>query len=188
MGRGLAVGDVDNDGREDVLILSHNQPLAYLHNRSDHGRFLTLRLEGRTSNRDAVGAKVAVEAGGHRRVAWRVGGGSYQSASDPRIHFGLGPAHRIEAVEVMWPSGRTTRYRDLRPDAGYLLREGEDQPRPLAGFPGAATRPSEAVHSGRPPHSAGWQAEGSQAVRNARENGNRRTGGVRPLRPERPQE
>src|SRR4029077_3429144 len=90
MGRGLAVGDLDNDGREDVLILSHNQPLAYLHNRTDGGRFLTLRLEGRQSNRDAVGAEVSVVSGGRKRVAWRTGGGSYQSATDPRLHFGLG--------------------------------------------------------------------------------------------------
>src|SRR5262249_19169114 len=131
MGRGLAVGDVDNDGREDVLILSHNQPLAYLHNRTDGGRFLTLRLEGRQWNPDAVGAKVVVLAAGRRRVAWRVGGGSYQSASDPRIHLGLGRADRIEAVEVIWPSGRIVRYRGIRADSGYLLREDQDQPRPL---------------------------------------------------------
>ena len=91
-------------------------------------------LEGRASNRDAVGAKVVVKAGGRRRVAWRVGGGSYQSASDPRIHVGLGPVDRIEAVEVTWPSGRIARYRGLRPDSAYLLREGEDQPGPLEGF------------------------------------------------------
>src|SRR5262249_21237449 len=102
MGRGLVVGDIDNDGRLDVLILSPNQPLAYLHNRSEAGRHVSLRLEGRTSNRDAVGAKVVVVAGGRRRVAQRVGGGSYQSASDSRLHFGLGDADRIEAIEVTW--------------------------------------------------------------------------------------
>jgi tetratricopeptide (TPR) repeat protein len=135
MGRGLAVGDLDNDGREDVLILSHNEPLAYLHNRIKGGRFLTLRLEGRASNRDGIGAKVAVLAGRRRRMAWRVGGGSYQSAADPRIHLGLGEADRIEAVEVSWPSGRVDRYQGLRVDTGYLLREGEALPRPLDGFP-----------------------------------------------------
>ncbi len=135
MGRGLAVGDLDNDGREDVLILSHNEPMAYLHNRTRGGRFLALRLAGRVANRDALGAKVAVLAGGRRRVAWRVGGGSYQSAADPRIHFGLGNADRIEAVEVTWPSGRVDRYRGLRVDTGYLLCEGEDRPKPLEGYP-----------------------------------------------------
>jgi hypothetical protein len=134
MGRGLAAGDIDNDGRQDVLVLSHNEPLAYLHNRSDAGRFLTLRLEGRASNRDAVGARVAVVAGGRRRVAYRVGGGSYQSASDPRLHFGLGTADRVDLIEIVWPSGRVDRHRDLRSNAGYLIGERDDSPRPLAGF------------------------------------------------------
>src|SRR5207248_2812057 len=95
MGRGLAVGDLDNDGRQDVVIVSHDQPLAYLHNRTAAGRSLTLRLEGRGPNRDAVGARVTVLAAGRRLVAWRTGGGSFQSASDPRLHFGLGDATRV---------------------------------------------------------------------------------------------
>jgi tetratricopeptide (TPR) repeat protein len=133
MGRGLAVADLDNDGRQDVLIVSHGQPLAYLHNRSDGGRWLTVRLEGRESNRDAVGAKVVVIAGGRRFVAQRVGGGSYQSATDPRLHFGLGPAERVEAIEVTWPSGRVDRHLDLRSNAGYLLREEAAAPQRLPG-------------------------------------------------------
>jgi tetratricopeptide (TPR) repeat protein len=141
MGRGLAVADLDNDGRQDVLILAHNQPLAYLHNRSRSGWFLTLRLEGRPSNRDAVGAKVAVVSGVGRRVAWRTGGGSYQSAGDPRLHFGLGEGDRIVAVEVTWPSGRVDRHPSVPADAGYLLREGDDRTEPLPGFRGDAPRP-----------------------------------------------
>ncbi len=136
MGRGLAAGDLDNDGRDDLLILSHNQPLAYFHNQSRGGHFLTIRLEGRESNRDAVGAKITVVAGDRRQTAWRVGGGSYQSASDSRLHFGLGEIDRIAAIEVTWPSGRFDRYRGLRADTGYLVREGDAQPRPLEGFRG----------------------------------------------------
>jgi hypothetical protein len=136
MGRGLAVADLDNDGCQDVLIVSQDQPMVYLHNRTDGGHWLTLSLEGRHSNRDAVGAKVAVVAGGRRLVARRLGGGSYQSASDPRLHFGLGPAERVEAIEVTWPSGRVDRHRDLRSNAGYLLREGAEGPWPLDGFTG----------------------------------------------------
>ncbi len=134
MGRGLAVGDLDNDGREDVLILSHNQPMAYLHNRGRSGRSLTLRLEGRPPNRDAVGAKVVAVVDAGRRTAWRIGGGSYQSAGDPRLHFGLGRSGRIEAVEVTWPSGRSDRYLAIEADQGYLLREGDDRPQTLPGF------------------------------------------------------
>jgi hypothetical protein len=141
MGRGLAVGDLDNDGRLDVLILSHNQALAYLHNRSEGCRFLVLRVEGRRSNRDAVGAKIAVIAGGRRLTAARVGGGSYQSASDARIHFGLGQADRVEEIEITWPSGMINRFRELPVGTGYLLREGEVTPMPLAGYSKTAPGP-----------------------------------------------
>ncbi|MHB1557136.1 MAG: FG-GAP-like repeat-containing protein [Isosphaeraceae bacterium] len=134
MGRGLAVGDLDNDGRVDVLILSHNQPLAYLHNRTELQRSLTLLLEGSGPNRDAIGARVAVVAEGRRQVAWRTGGGSFQSASDPRIHFGLGRAERIESLEVAWPSGRVDRHDGLESNAGYRIREGHARPEPLRGF------------------------------------------------------
>jgi tetratricopeptide (TPR) repeat protein len=135
VGRGLAAGDLDNDGRVDLLLVAQDGPLAYFHNRTAAGHALTLRLEGTASNRDAVGARVTVVAAGRRRVAWRFGGGSYQSASDPRLHFGLGDAERVESIEVAWPSGRVGRFGPLAADAGYLLREGQAEPRPLAGFP-----------------------------------------------------
>jgi thioredoxin-like negative regulator of GroEL len=135
VGRGLAAGDLDNDGRLDLLIVAQGAPLAYLHNRTEGGHWVTLRLEGRASNRDAVGARVVIESGGRRQVAWRTGGGSYLSAGDPRLHFGLGTAVRVDALEVTWPSGRVDRYRDLPADAGYHLREGDAEPGALAGFP-----------------------------------------------------
>jgi hypothetical protein len=126
VGRGLAVGDLDNDGRVDALILSQNEPLAYLHNATvAPGRFLVLQLEGTKSNRDAVGARVTVTAGGRRLTSWRIGGGSYLSASDPRLRFGLGDADAAEAVEVKWPSGRVDQFRDLRANRYYHVREGD---------------------------------------------------------------
>jgi hypothetical protein len=135
MARGLAVGDLDNDGRLDLLILSHNQPLAYLHNQSQAGRFVTLKLEGRPSNRDAVGAQVTLTAAGNRQTAFRFGGGSFQSSSDPRIHFGLGSASQIDAIDVTWPSGSIDHYTNVTPNAGYLIRQGQQQPAALNGFP-----------------------------------------------------
>jgi tetratricopeptide (TPR) repeat protein len=135
LGRALVTGDFDNDGRVDVLILSLDAPLALLRNRTmDAGHWATFGLEGVESGRDAVGARVTVSAGGRDRVGWRIGGGSYQSSGDPRVHFGLGDADRIEAVEVAWPSGRVDRFEGLSVDAGYLIREGAEATIPLPGF------------------------------------------------------
>jgi tetratricopeptide (TPR) repeat protein len=135
IGRGLARADLDNDGRIDLLLVAQNSPMAYFHNRTKQtGHFLTVRLEGTQSNRDAIGAKLVVTAGGQRQTAWRLGGGSYASAEDPRLHFGLGPAERIEEIEVHWPSGRVDHFRDLPADTGYLIREAQPAALPLTGF------------------------------------------------------
>ena len=135
VGRGLAVGDLDNDGRIDALMVDQAGPLAYFHNLTENtGHFLTLRLVGGPSNRDAVGAVVTVKADGRVRRAWRAGGGSFLSASDPRIHAGLGASRTAETVEVRWPSGRTDRWENLAADRGYELREGGSSPTPLSGF------------------------------------------------------
>ncbi len=126
LGRGLAVGDLDNDGRTDALLVAQNEPLVFLHNQTERaGHWVSFRLEGRRSNRDAVGARVILRAGGRRLVADRFGGGSYLSANDPRLHFGLGASVRIEDVEVRWPSGQVDRHDDLEADAVYHLREGD---------------------------------------------------------------
>ena len=108
VGRGLAAGDLDNDGRVDAVVLPQNEPLAYFHNHTPGGHWLVLRLEGTASNRDAIGAKVTVTSGGRRQVTLRLGGSSYQSAGDPRLHLGLGTATNVESVEVRWPSGAST--------------------------------------------------------------------------------
>jgi enediyne biosynthesis protein E4 len=128
----MAAGDLDNDGRVDLLIVPQNQNVAYFHNRTEGGRSLTLLLEGKRSNRDGVGARVTVRAGGHHSVGCRFGGGSYQSACDPRLHFGLGTTDLIDSVEVKWPSGRVDHYTGLRP-GGYRLREGDNCPTTLPG-------------------------------------------------------
>jgi tetratricopeptide (TPR) repeat protein len=141
LARGLAVGDVDNDGRTDVLLVSHNAPLALLRNQSTSSHhFLTLALEGTTSNRDGVGAQAAVTASGRTQIAARFGGGSYLSASDHRLHFGLGSAVTVEKIEVTWPSGRRDSYAGLAADTGYRLREGDPTPRPLPGSSGPVTK------------------------------------------------
>ncbi|MBX6316097.1 MAG: CRTAC1 family protein, partial [Isosphaeraceae bacterium] len=128
LGRGLAVGDLDNDGRLDAVAIDQNRPLVYLHNCSRGGHWIRFQLEGTASNRDGVGAMVTVQAGGRRLVAARFGGGSYQSASDPRLHFGLGGADRVDQIEVAWPSGRLDRFSNLAVDQDYRLREGAMAP------------------------------------------------------------
>jgi enediyne biosynthesis protein E4 len=125
LGRGLAVGDLDNDGRLDALVVNQREPLVYLHNRTEHaGHFIRFGLSGRQSNRDGVGTRVTIVAGGRRRMSERTGGGSYQSANDPRLHFGLGTAAQVESVEVRWPSGRVDRHEGLIADREYRLCEG----------------------------------------------------------------
>jgi tetratricopeptide (TPR) repeat protein len=137
LGRGLAVGDLDNDGRVDALAVCQNEPVVFLHNQTPReacGHFLVVQLEGTKSNRDGVGAMVTVECGARRWVAARHGGGSYQSANDPRLRFGLGAAAGVDRVEVRWPTGRIDRFAGLAADTGYLLREGDGVPGPLKGF------------------------------------------------------
>ena len=120
LGRGLATGDLDNDGRLDLLVMGQNEPLAYFHNQTDRpGHFVTFRLEGTRSNRDGVGARVVVTTAQGRQVAQRLGGGSYLSACDGRLHFGLGAATSIQSVEVRWPSGRLDRWTHV--DCGHRL-------------------------------------------------------------------
>jgi enediyne biosynthesis protein E4 len=135
LGRGLATGDLDNDGLIDILVLAQNEPLAYFHNRTERAlHFVTFRLEGNDSNRDGVGARVVVATARGRQVAQRVGGGSYLSACDGRLHFGLGASTSVDSVEVRWPSGRLDRWKNIAADTAYLLREGDPAPRPLAGM------------------------------------------------------
>jgi tetratricopeptide (TPR) repeat protein len=129
VGRGLATGDLDRDGRPDLLVLAEDSPLAYFHNRTEpRGHCVRFRLIGTASGRDAVGTRVTIDTGRERRVSWRLGGGSYQSASDGSLHFGLKDAGNLKMVEVRWPSGRIARFTDLPADRDYSLREGDAQP------------------------------------------------------------
>jgi hypothetical protein len=106
-GRGAAFGDLFNDGHVDVVINNMDSAPTLLRNVSNNANhWITLKLVGGPgSPRDAVGAKVFLTAGGARQRADVFSGGSYGSSSDPRIHFGLGSATKIDKVEIQWPSG-----------------------------------------------------------------------------------
>jgi hypothetical protein len=107
--RGLAVGDFDNDGRTDVIFTCLNDSPVLLHNTwKQSGAWIGLQLQGTRSNRDAIGAKIVVQAGSRRLVRWIEGGGSYLSSHDKRVIFGLGlNAPREIGAEIRWPAGET---------------------------------------------------------------------------------
>src|SRR5207244_48234 len=122
--RGLAIGDYDNDGRLDVLDNSQNMPAALYHNTGALGHFITIRLEGVRSNRDAAGALVFATVSGRRSVSEVRDGSSYASSSDRRIHFGLGSAKTVEKLEIRWPSGARQTFTNVAADRFYYVREG----------------------------------------------------------------
>ena len=118
--RGAAFGDVDNDGDVDILIMNMNEPPALLRNEySGPHRWLGVRLEGRISNRSAIGATVRVTAGGRTQARAVLSQTSYYSHDDLRLHFGLGTADVAKRVEVRWPNGATTVMEDVR--AGQVI-------------------------------------------------------------------
>ncbi len=107
-GRGIGVGDFDNDGRLDLVQTNADQPLLLYHNITEiRGNWIELKLSGTKSNRDAIGTRVRVEAGGITQIREVDGGNGYAGQSTRRLHFGLGSATRIERLQIRWPSGAT---------------------------------------------------------------------------------
>jgi enediyne biosynthesis protein E4 len=106
VGRGAAFADYDNDGRVDAFVINLGGPAFLLHNESPRaGHWLAVKLAGRKSNRDGIGAQVEVLAGGLKQQRERVAGSGYLSQDDPRLHFGLGAAAKVGRLTVTWPSG-----------------------------------------------------------------------------------
>jgi predicted nucleotidyltransferase len=122
--RGAAFGDFDNDGDIDVLVSVLDDRPTLLRNDTAGGHWITIRLEGTTSNRSAIGAKVTIEAGGRKLVAEVRSGGSYVSHNDTRVHFGLGEAGSVDSVSIRWPTGKVQSVRTLAADQFYVAREG----------------------------------------------------------------
>ena len=123
--RGLAVGDLFNDGNMDVVIEHLDGSPSILRNHGIEGRhWISFELAGTKSNRMAIGARVKIVAGGMTQTAEIHSGGSYLSQSDTRVHFGLGPVMKIDSVEIRWPSGTTDTLKGLAGDQFYSVLEG----------------------------------------------------------------
>jgi enediyne biosynthesis protein E4 len=126
--RGLSIGDLDNDGRLDVLIANNGEAPLLLQNRAGAGNhWLGLRLRGVQCNRDAIGARITWSAGGVKRTRLKNSGGSYLSAHDPREVLGIGAAAKLDWLEIKWPQpgGRTERFTDLPIDRYIAIEEGK---------------------------------------------------------------
>lgn len=125
-GRGVAVGDLDNDGREDVVMTANDGRAYVLHNASDATRhWVTLTLVGTKSNRDAIGAEVELATAAKTQWATVTTTGSYQSSRDKRVHFGLGAETAVKAVEIRWPSGAKETVTLPAVDRFYTITEGK---------------------------------------------------------------
>ena len=122
--RGLAIGDIDNDGRIDAIVTTNDGPAYLLHNEtSPHNHWLSFNLTGHKSNRDGIGAVIKIVTKSCTQSTTVSTSGSYLSSSDKRAHFGLGADLTVERVEIRWPSGITQVLQDVKGDQLLSVEE-----------------------------------------------------------------
>jgi hypothetical protein len=122
--RGLAIGDLNNDGGTDAVVSTVNGPAWVLMNETQSSNhWITLSLIGTKSNRDGIGAQVRVSTSEGDQFATVTTCSSYQSSSDKRLHFGLGPSGTIREVEIRWPSGIRQTLKDVKGDQMLTIKE-----------------------------------------------------------------
>jgi hypothetical protein len=122
--RGACFADYDNDGKVDLFMVNLGGPGYLLHNVSPGvNHWIAFKLVGRKSNRDGIGAKIEVAAGGRKQQAERIAGSGYLSQDDARVHFGLGGAGKADTVTITWPSGKVQTLRDVAADRVVTVEE-----------------------------------------------------------------
>lgn len=132
VGRGLAIGDLDNDGALDVLVIRRDAPIRVLRNRAaGSNHWIALRLED-AHGHETRNAVIRIEAGG--KIFWRQHqpNQGYASSQDPRVHFGLGSATQVEHVWIRWPDGKAEDFGSLPPDQIHTIRQGRGTAAPGA--------------------------------------------------------
>jgi enediyne biosynthesis protein E4 len=130
--RGLAVADFINDGAVGALLTNLDGTPTLLRNASNpRGHWVRLKLIGVRSNRDAFGARVEIVAAGLKQVDEIRANRSFLSASDSRLHFGLGSATRVDQVVIHWPSGLVERFASVPADGETVIREGAGNAIPI---------------------------------------------------------
>ncbi len=133
--RGLAIGDLDGDGRPEIVIVNMNDRPSVLKNLGPRRNAVAIALSGTLSNRSAIGARCLVESGGRKQIGEVMSGGSYYSQNSMTLYFGLGSADKIDRIEVRWPSGSTQVWRDLAANRTLILTEGNDSVRDSRWWP-----------------------------------------------------
>ena len=123
--RGLAAGDIDNDGDLDLLVTNNGQSADLIRNDGDHGYALLVRLVGTQSNRDGIGARLRLTTGTRTQIREVKAGSSYLGQNDLRQHFGLGTNQRVDRLEVQWPSGRSDVVPNVSANQIITIREGD---------------------------------------------------------------
>jgi hypothetical protein len=127
--RGLAVGDLWNDGRISAVVSNMNAPPSLLVNQvRTANHWVAFRTIGAKSNRDGIGARIRVRAGGRTFIDEVRSGSSFDSNNDMRVHLGLGTAAKLDWVEVRWPSGLLERFENVSVDAVRTIKEGTGAP------------------------------------------------------------
>jgi hypothetical protein len=123
--RGLATGDLDGDGRPEILIVNVNDRPTLLRNDGPRQNAIAISLTGTKSNRSAIGARCTIEAGGRKQIAEVVGGGSYYSQNSFTLYFGVAKATKVDSVEIRWPNGETQSWQDVAVNRTVRITEGQ---------------------------------------------------------------